>query len=474
MGGEVLSSIPVRRGVSLAAVFTFPQTCADTFCEFAKAALGSGASLQLTATVTSPRQFSLLAAVSDIQLGSGLTLKHSGLEFAIGVETYVGITGSLSLVTPPVSFTGAVRAGLQGLELSMTMNGLWKRAFGLNWLAFGNGILSIAIKPGIPLFGFQIGGEIRIGDLDSGREIKAKVYLEVDPLYPRRNYFYGSINSASIGAILNAFGVSVSLPSVLSQSGFPHGLKTSFAFDDIDLPGDLVIPRGFRLNGTVNILGYTLKALIEISMPSGIKINIRMAPLHLAGGLIKMYASSSDSSSGPYLVADLKTLPSPSINVTASGYIDFLGMIKRQAFLQITNTQYIFWIHGRFFLFDALLRVHASYGSLETAAFGVYGRLSTAWMTGISNKVKGIIDKGARDATRKISNAQSAVSSKQRDYDNAVQTLRQKRRDLDRAHYKFDEAIRTLRGKQHNVNNLCHIRSCSRRKYVMPVTVRNM
>jgi hypothetical protein len=137
-------------------------------------------------------------------------------------------------------------------------------------LAFGNGILSKAIKPKVLLVGLEIGGEVRIGDLDSGREIIAQAYLGINPLYLRRNYFYGSIDSASVGSIFRAFGLSIPLPSVLSQFGFPNGLHCSFAYDDIDLPGGIVVPRGFKLNGTVNILGYPLEVLIDPSMPSGI------------------------------------------------------------------------------------------------------------------------------------------------------------------------------------------------------------
>ena len=466
LSGDVLSTISIRRGISIAAVFRFPETCHDdAFCEYAKGALGSDVSLQLIATVSSLRQFSFLAVVSNIELGSGLILKDCGLEFAVGVETYVGITGSLSLNDPPLTFTGAIRAGRQGIELLMTMDGVWKRAFGFNWLAFGNGIAAIAIKPDTQLVGFQIGGEIRIGKLDSGRELIARVYLGVDPIMPRRNYFYGSINQASIAKILDAFGISVSLPPVLSQSGFPDGLESSFALETIDLPGGLVIPHGFKLNGTVNILGYKLKADIEILVPTGIDVDIRMDPLNLAGGLLKLHASKSDSSTGPLLVAHIKAFPTPSVNVTAAGYVSlFAGMIEREVFLQITNTQYLFWIRGKLFFVDALLKVYASYGSLQQASFQVYGRLSTSSMEEIANQVKGIIDKAANAAVEKIQAAQNTVNSKQADYDRVVDTLRTKQVELDNANSKFDDAVRWLQGKRNNVNSLCRIRNCGRRK----------
>ena len=454
LSGETLSRIPIQRGLSFVAVFTFPDDCqGDAFCDFAKGALGSDASLQITTTITSLKQILISAGVNNIRLGDGLILSEAALEFAFGVETYVGIRAELALTNPPISFTGAVRFGLQGLELSMIMKGIWKRAFGINFLAFGNAILSVALKPGVPLAGIEVGGEVRVGKIDSGKEIIAKVYLGIDPLMPRRNYFYGSINKLTLGAVLEAFEIDLTLPTCLRDSGLPKGLEVSFSLDARELvPSGIVIPQGFVLNGTIDILGFQLSAYIDIGLPRGIKIDIRMTPLNLAGGLLKLYKSRSDKSSGPILVADIQAFPLPKVNVTAQGYVSlFWGMIEREIFLQITNTQFVFWIRGRFFLFDALLRVHAPYGSLEEASFQVYGLLSTAWMDEIRRKVLAVIDEAAKKATAEISKAQAKVRA---------------------AESKFDAAVADLRAKRNNVNSLCTLKHCGRGKRNNPLYVK--
>ncbi|XP_065839709.1 uncharacterized protein [Oscarella lobularis] len=439
--GEALSQIPLRRGLSIVAVFTFPTDClGESFCEFAKGALGSGASLQIAATITSLRQFSFSVGVNNIKLGEGIILSEAALEFAIGMETYVGIRATLTLSNPPLSFTGWVRAGIQGLELGMTMSGIWKRPFGIDFLAFGKGIISITLKPGVPLPGIELGGEVRVGKLDSGREIIAKVYLGIDPTMPRRNYFYGSINRLTIGSVLEAFDIQLSLPKCLADSGLPYGLKVSFSLDSRELvPSGIVIPQGFILNGTIDILGWRLKAYINIGLPRGIKIDIRMDPLTIGGGILKLYKSTTETTVGPLLVADVTASP-PNVNVTAAGYVSlFFGMIEAEIFLQITNTHFLFYVRRRFFIFEALLKVYASYGSLQDASFQVYGLLSTAWLEELERSVCAKIDAAAKVATDKIDAA---------------------KRKVDGAHAKFDAVVADLRRKRNNVNNLCHLRTC--------------
>ena len=446
--GDVLDKIAIRRGLSLIALFSFPTDCeGDGFCEFCKQTLGPDASLQLSVTISSLTQFVIAASINNIQLGGGVELSRCALEFGIGTETYIGISATLSLSNPPLSFTGELRAGADGVTITMLMQGIWKRAFWIDYLAFGNGILSATLKPSLPfLTGLELGGEVWLGRIDSGNEIKIRVYVGIDILNPTDSYFYGSVNQLTMAAIMRAFDFNLPLPPVLANSGFPEGLLVSFSATARELrPSGITIPQGIVINGTLDILGFRLKVYIDVGLPRGIKLNIRMTPINLAGGLLKLYKSSSDSSNGPLLVADVKLLPLPSINITASGYVSFLyGMIEREVYLQITNTQFLFYIRGRFFLFEALLKVYAPYGSLEEASFQIYGSLSTEWFTQIRERVLGIIKSAADTATRKLSDAQ---------------------RKVDSARSVFYRAISDLQYARNNVNRLCSIRRCGRCKW---------
>ena len=460
--GDLLSDLSIKRGLSLLGSFKFPDDCSgDLLCEIGKTAVGSG-DIRLSASITSVKQFVITAGLADIALGAGLTLNPAALEFQLGIETSIGITAGLTLKNPPIQFQGAIRAGTQGLELEMVMVGAWKRAFGIPYLAFGNLIISTNIVPGVPIPGLQVGGEVRVGDLDSGRELIGKCYVGFDPVNPRRNYYYASINKASIKAILNAFGMSgsVPLPRVLSESGFPDGLSSSFAFDDVEPVPGVLIPAGFKLNGTINIIGYQLSADINLDPPTGLTVDLNMDPINLANGLFKMFRSESERNRGPRFFAKIKTLPIPSVVVKASGYASVLNAIETSAELEISDTEFIMTISGRLFVFDVSLKVYASYGSLQSASFKVSGELSSG-LDKIRAEALRIIQNGADSATSAIGDAQQEVDKAQAAFREASKNVESAVEEVKSAQRKFDDAIEVFNDAQRTVNGLCSISSCS-------------
>lgn len=152
------------------------------------------------------------------------------------------------------------------------------------------------------------------------------------------------------------------------------------------------------------------------------------------------------------------------IEVKVQGYAKLFGLIEQQATLKITNTKYILELTGRLFLFDSYIRVTANYGTLKSASFGVYGRLSTAWMAELKKKVIAAIKKGADHATKAISSAQKNVDKAQGAYDAAIRTLQQKQRKVNAARARFNSAKNSLSAKQRTVNGLCRTRSCAQCK----------
>eukprot|EP00118_Oscarella_pearsei_P000413 m.4898 g.4898 ORF g.4898 m.4898 type:complete len:1233 (+) comp11517_c0_seq1:125-3823(+) len=428
--GPTVSQLTVQKGVTLAAVFGLDECDgSDVMCKFLKATLGPSASFQLKSTIESADSFSLSAGVANVELGHGVTLTEGALEFQVGEETSIGLICKLTLDNPSLLFTGSLRTNVATLEMSMTMVGIWERAFGLNWLAFGNGIFSATVVPGVAVTAFAIGGEIKIGKLNSGKEVIAASYVGVDSVDVNNNYFYGKVEHASIGNILDAFGISLRLPKVLSESGFPEGLETSFAYEEKEVPGR-VIEKGFKLNGTINILGFKLSALIEIDFPSSFLIDVSMDPLKFGSGAVQIFRSKSDSKHGPRFYAHIST---SSVNVKISGYANlFSGVVKNEADLEISDEEFSVTMSGvQFFLFRATFTVQASYGSLSSAKFRVAGELSTEWMREIEKDAQEVIKESAAKATKEIDKAKSDVKSAQKSFDNANKGLTAAQRKVD-------------------------------------------
>ncbi|XP_065829763.1 uncharacterized protein [Oscarella lobularis] len=440
--GQTLSTLQIKKGLTLVGVFTLPSCGSDVICKFLEPIVGS-ASLQLTANFAKLSDFTVTAALANIPLGSGMTLQSAGLELAISSTTApsVGIVCNLLVHDPLLLFEGSFNARPTGeLEASLKMTGLWKQAFGIEWLTIGNLILSIKFIPGATPTAFEIGGEVAIGN--PGKELKGAVYVGVDTTDPSKNYFFGSISELTINTLMIAFGIQTNLPRPLRELGFVEGVEVSYASLEKTVPGR-TIPSGFKMKGTVNFLGFRIFADIHVSLGAFLKLDLAMSPLNLAGGIFKMYAHSSQKSRGPYLKADIDVSTSPpKVLIEASGSIELFSFIRMGATLVITDTEYIMEIKTPFFgVFQAYLKVRASYGSLQAASFSVYGELSTAWLDDLVKKVQGIIKKGADDATKKIADAQAEV---------------------DRAQRPLNSAQRDLTNAQNDVNRLCSIKRCSR------------
>ena len=460
--GPKLSDFSINKGISFQAAMQWPPDCSsDAFCAVAESALGSDAKFVLGGTITDAKSFRFKAAVSDLKLGS-VVLAEAGLEVMVGIETEVGIFGSVKISNPALALTGAIRVGTSGVVLEMTMSGCWERAFGAKWLTICSLLVSVALKPGVPLAGFAFGGEVEFGDPSCGKQVQAEGFIGIDPLSPSQNYYYVNIPGRfTIGSILKAMCVNVDLPKPVADSGFPKGFLSSFSLFGKELPHvPLSIPMGYRLKGTINILGLEANADVTVGLPDGVKMEVSLPVLSLSKNLLSMYASSSVKSKGPFLVANITLLPRPSINVEASGYLSVLG-ISREAILRITNDAYMFRIEGKFLnLFEANLEITASYGSIKSASFSVRGEFKNDLFSRIADEVKHAMQTSADQATAKIKAAQQDVNNAKKKFDDANKELSNAQRKVDSAKSAFDSAASKLRSAQRAVDKLCTPPTC--------------
>ncbi len=390
--GEQLSGFSINKGISLQATMTWPPDCSsDLQCNVAQTLLGQNARLMFQGTIANTRSFSLMAGVSDIRLGSLFTLKSAGFGVTVlGPEIQIGIFGNLQISDPDITLNGVISVGTRGAVLELTMTGCWERAFGADWLTICSLQGLVALKPELAFLpgGLAVGGEVKIGK-PSCRQIQATGFVGIDADMPQENYYYVDIHDElTLRSVLELFCIDISLPRPLAESGFPEGFMSSFSLLGKELPHvPLSIPLGYRLKGVFNILGLTTTADVNIGLPSGIKIVVLLPPLDLANGLLTMYASRDDSSTGPYLNASIGLLP-PNVNIEASGYVSVLG-ISVEDTLRITNDQYQMSIEGRMLgLFQASLEITASYGSIRSASFRVRG----TFKSDLCNRVKRIIE----------------------------------------------------------------------------------
>ena len=134
-----------------------------------------------------------------------------------------------------------------------------------------------------------------------------------------------------MGTLLQAFCIRFRLPRPLADSGFPKGFLSSFSPIGKELPkAGISIPAGYRLKGTIIILGLEAHADVSISLLKGVRMNLGLPPLIIARGLLQMYESSTDWSRGTHSLKVLVTAISrPKVDIHGSGFVSVLGISSR-------------------------------------------------------------------------------------------------------------------------------------------------
>ena len=250
-----------------------------------------------------------------------------------------------------------------------------------------------------------------------------------------------------------------------------NGFLSSFSPIGKELPkAGISIPAGYRLKGTINILGLEAHADVTISLPKGVRMNVALSPLKIAGGLLQMYASRKDRSRGPFLKVFVTAYPRPKVDIHASGFVSVLG-IQAEAMLRITNTQYEYRIAGKFLhLFQASLHITANYGNIKRAGFRVRGHLRNDFFAIIRRKIQKGLQSSSRAATRAIDKAKQKVNSKKVVFDRAIGKLRSAQHRVNRARGAFNRAMNKLRSWEGKVRRLCRIRNCGSGEHAVIVT----
>ena len=465
--GDKLSGFSITKGLSVQANMKFPPGCSsDALCAVAQFLLGADAQLNLQGTIASTTSFSLFAGVSNINLGGGIVMSQAGVEIKGGTTNSIGIVGAVDLSNPDITLAARVFLSTSGVVLEMTMSGCWENAFGASWLDICSLQASVGMIPGVTLTSLALGGEVHIGDDTCGTPLVATGFVGIDVITPTNNYYYVNIQgSTTVGTILSAFCININVPAPLAESGFPHGFISSFSLAGVELPHvPLSIPQGYRLNGTLNILGLEASADVTIGLPSGIDFAVALPPINV-GGLLRMTVSSSDQSRGPFLNAVITLLPTPNVNIEASGYLSVLG-ISLETSLTITNTQYIFNIQGRMLnLFDANLNIAASYGNIQQATFQVQGSFTNNLYDALENLIKNSLNSAGQTASSHLEAAQRELDRVRGVLNRADSALQAGRRKVDDAQGAFDSAVSEVNRLRNEIDSICSTRSCGSGKH---------
>eukprot|EP00794_Sanderia_malayensis_P016803 gene16803-18499_t len=432
----LLSDQEIQQGLTLIGIFKIPQDdgCkGDAMCLWLGEKVGKDATIEIMGAIGNGGfKFSAAFTGTIVLVPEKLSLKKVELALELnGKDSNVRISCLLYwadkdiLGEDQIKFQGAIELGITGkLSLEFDMMGMWTKPFGFEYLAFGNMHLAIGISVGVPVPSFEFGAEIWVGKIKKGSEnndhaIKIAGYFGVNVNNPTDNYVFAKINAFTLKKIFEAFELGEpSVPDFVANSGFPEGITVAYSSEGKEIEAhDINIEAGLYLKGTINFLGYSVAAEIQINPGEDMKVDIQLSPIDWAGGLIALRKSESDKENGPRAFI---YMGSEALTVEIEGYISLLGM-SGEVKIAVSETSFEFHMVAKLWdMIHAELYVSAAYGSMSTLAFEFKASISiNLHLKEIFNAVKDFMKKAAEAAIRVIEAAKKKLEAANKALENA-------------------------------------------------------
>lgn len=251
---ELASEDHIDKGIRLVMDYKFPASCGDDFiCITFKGLIGPRR-LRASLLTTTSGAFTFMAGVTDIPITPKILLTFAGLQLQLSLKgaakiALVGLLRVNATKTATVYFTSEIGAKLEmkwgskketrslpasvaaevphelakrvsiipKIYLKGTLEGIWKRAFGLSWFSIGNAVMQFTFTATSPIFGlpipiqYLIGVEIALGNPDLCYPVKPiqKVVCAEWSLYEKVEIMFTVIFATWFqndpdGALLNA------------------------------------------------------------------------------------------------------------------------------------------------------------------------------------------------------------------------------------------------------------------------------
>eukprot|EP00795_Rhopilema_esculentum_P013039 gene13039-3814_t len=354
-----LLRVPVATGLTVLALFKFPDNCGDDqLCEAAKQVLDTKTAYTFRG-VLSLEGFVLEAPVADvIEFGNGVAAVNSTLVFNVGKETTLDLRTSLKIRDTDYIFDGRLsflKSGKIRLNMSCRKK-TWAAPFGITIAQFKNLTMNMTMNPKDTLNYIKLKGIIRIGAIGNRGEMETDVNLNFNPSLPDAGQFYANFTNVTIADLMRSFTIDYELPYVLRAAKFPNGLMLSYSSLD-ETNGHLT------LHGDIKILGRVLPCEVQIIQPGSIKIitSNSPAPVILGNGQIIIEEESGNELRGPSILASINHKEA---NVTMNGFAKVLGL-ESKLNVSVQEDGLSFKISGKLMNFKDTELKAESQGSLD-------------------------------------------------------------------------------------------------------------
>ena len=226
-------------------------------------------------------------------------LTHAEMDIAKDRDTRLHFVGDL------------VTDAVLDIEMKFTMEGMWRKAFSISFLALGNVIVRFRVNSECPVCvtAGEFGGEAWLGyncqlNENTTKCIMGRGYFSFDAEEPENNYFFFNINQFSYRRVLIAVGIPIDkIPafSKILEYWLVENVLFSYSIQAREVPhGNTTqpIPSGIVFRGKFTFL-WALKANIKARVTmfngviTGVSATVWTNPVRL-GEYVHLTASDDD------------------------------------------------------------------------------------------------------------------------------------------------------------------------------------
>ena len=355
-----LLRIPVDAGITIFALFKFPDNCGDDkMCVATKQLIDTSMPYTFRG-VLSLGGFSLEAPVADkLKLGNGIAAVNNTLAFNIANASTLELFTTLQIRESDYIFDGKL-SFLQNGKVRTKMacrKKTWTAPFNIAAIQFKDLTLNTTFDPKDTMNFMELRGTIGLGSIGNGAELEAPLTLDFNPGQPEVGSFYANFTNVGVSDLMKSFSIDYELPYVLRTAKFPYGLMLSYSSTDSDSSNRIT------LHGDIKLLGRILSCKVEIIQPGSIKITTSNspAPVILGSGQIIVQEDGANELRGPKIIA---IISHKEANVKMSGFLKILG-IEGKVNVSVNEDGLSFKIKGKLMNFKDTELTAVSQTSLD-------------------------------------------------------------------------------------------------------------
>ena len=480
---EDMTRLP--KGLSLFFSLRLPQCGNDKVCAFMKKLVGDRAFKFVVENLGSSPRITLEAPLPIKLKIAGIDIYNIRFGASFGTDVKFGLThAEMDIQTDKdnkLHFVGdMVTNPILDVEMKFAMEGMWRKAFFIPFLAIGNVIVRFRVSSECPVCvsAGEFGGELWLGyncqlNDNTTKCIMGRGYYGTDAEEPENNYFFFNINQFSYRRVLIAVGIPIDKVPVFNKM-LEYWLMEKVLFSKSMVPREVPhgnttqqIPAGIIFKGTITFL-WTVKvnAKVHVKMFNGITTGVFATiwtnPVKL-GEYLHLTASEDDKKGAIFeLKASLLPLAFL-VRLSARLTIPVLK-IRVNVLGNITIKGIEFHFDTRLYILDIAMDLSASFKeALKPKSFKGFmakGDVKPAGLNLIWTKVREVCNIAKRKAEAFLKHAKEEVAKISKNMKGIIANKAAAKKVKEEREAAMKKAKETVKAAVEKVDKLCKIKNC--------------